>query len=55
MLDEVKSGHNLNLLLIDTAKKISTEHKELTALIEDTEARAKRIGQLLLDIKPTLQ
>ena len=52
MLDH---GHNLNTSLVTAADEIVKEHQELLVLIEDTEAKAKRIGNLLVALKPTLK
>jgi hypothetical protein len=55
MDDNIKTGHNINAALKDTAKKISNEHNSLIALFETVEAKAKRIGELLIEIKPTIK
>jgi hypothetical protein len=48
-------GHNLQAVLADAASTIAAEHNSLMALIETGEAKAKRIGELLIEIKPTLK
>ena len=48
-------GHNLKAVLADAASTIAAEHNSLMALIETGEAKAKRIGELLIEIKPTLK
>jgi|TARA_R110001632_G_C11254708_1_gene409231 hypothetical protein len=48
-------GHNLNAVLADVVNGITKEHNSLMALVETSEAKAKRIGQLLNYIKPTLK
>ena len=48
-------GHNLNAVLADVVNDITKEHNSLMTLVETSEAKAKRIGQLLNDIKPTLK
>lgn len=52
MLDH---GHNLSTSLVTAAEEIVKEHQELLVLIEDTEAKAKRIGKRLIALKPTLK
>ena len=48
-------GHNLTTVLEKAAFDIAQEHDELMALFETGQAKAERIGQLLLQIKPTLK
>jgi len=48
-------GHNLTTVLENAAFDIAQEHDGLMALLETGEAKATRIGQLLLEIKPTLK
>ena len=55
MDDNIKTGHNINAALKDTAIKIANEHNSLIALVETVEAKAKRIGELLIEIKPTIK
>ena len=55
MDDNIKTGHNINAALKDTATKIANEHNSLIALVETVEAKQKRIGELLIEIKPTIK
>ena len=48
-------GHNSNPALVAAASEINTEHKGMLAAIEDSETRASRIGQVLIDLKPVLK
>lgn len=48
-------GHNLKAVLADAASTITAEHNGLMVLMETSEAKAKRIGELLIEIKPTLK
>ncbi|PXW70444.1 hypothetical protein C7964_102331 [Loktanella sp. PT4BL] len=48
-------GHNSNPKLVAAASEINTEHKGMLAAIEDSETRARRIGQVLIDLKPVLK
>lgn len=48
-------GHNLTAVLEKAAFDIAQEHDGLMALFETGQAKAERIGQLLLQIKPTLK
>lgn len=48
-------GHNSNNLLMSKACEINEQHKGMLAAIEDSETRAKRIGQALIDLQPTLK
>lgn len=55
MDDNITTGHNISAALKDTASKIANEHNSLIALVETVEAKAKRIGELLIEIKPTIK
>ena len=48
-------GHNTSAALVSAASEINQEHKGMIAAIEDSEARARRIGQVLIDLKPVLK
>jgi hypothetical protein len=48
-------GHNSNPKLLIAASVITQEHEGMLAAIEDNETRARRIGQVLFDLKPTLK
>jgi len=48
-------GHNLENVLANVAIQINDDHRVMLAAMEDSEQRAKRIGQALIDLKPTLK
>lgn len=47
--------HNLTAAIADTAAEITKEHYDLVSLMAKGEEKAKRIGELLIDIEPTLK
>ena len=48
-------GHNSQSALLNAAAKINQDHEGMLAALEDSEARATRIGRTLIELKPTLK
>lgn len=48
-------GHNSKSALLNAATKINQDHEGMLAALEDSEARATRIGRTLIELKPTLK